>query len=126
MGRENARYPRPCAIVISLRPEPPQYEPPGEPKGEPLVMVVPITHSPPGPGAASLELPARIKARLGLDDARSWVILDEANQFVWPGYDLELNDKGEFAYGLLPPAFFEQVRQGVLNAVRARRLARVR
>ena len=117
MGRENARYPRPCAIVLSLRPEPPN--------DEPLVLVVPITHSPPEPGAASLELPPRIKARLGLDDARSWVILDEANQFAWPGYDLDLNDKGEFAYGLLPPAFFDRVRQGVLDAVRARRLARV-
>jgi prevent-host-death family protein len=35
-----------------------------------------------------IELPGRVKRRLKLDDARSWVVLSEWNEFVWPGPDL--------------------------------------
>jgi hypothetical protein len=29
-----------------------------------------------------------VKARLGLDGAKSWVVIDDANLFHWPGPDL--------------------------------------
>jgi hypothetical protein len=44
-----------------------------------------------------------------LDQERSWVVLEELNTFVWPGYDLRQIPglPGEYVYGLLPPRFFE-------------------
>jgi hypothetical protein len=58
------------------------------PDGTIRVVVAPITHTPPADPDASIEIPAQVKARLGLDGERSWVRIDEVNRFVWPGYDL--------------------------------------
>ncbi len=54
---------------------------------------------------------------LGLDGRRHWLRLDELNRFIWPGYDLRpLHGRpGEYAYGMLPPGLFEQLRKGVLD-----------
>jgi hypothetical protein len=77
-----------------------------------------------------LEIPAETKRRLGLDDARSWVVLTEANQFIWPGPDLRpavRGDAGSIAYGLLPRGFYNQLREkfvAVLKAGRAGAVAR--
>jgi hypothetical protein len=46
------------------------------------VTVLPITHTPPDATALAVEIPHPVKRRLGLDDARSWVILTAANRFV--------------------------------------------
>jgi hypothetical protein len=51
------------------------------------VLVLPITHTPPDHPALAVEFPAKVKDRLQLDDARSWVVLFECNEFVWPGPD---------------------------------------
>jgi mRNA-degrading endonuclease toxin of MazEF toxin-antitoxin module len=115
-GRENARYPRPCAIVLSHR---------RAADGGTVVLVVPITHSAPTPDTLALELPPRVKQHLGLDDALSWVVVDEVNEFAWPGFDLAPNSQGEVAYGLLPPKFYERVRVRVLESAQAGRLDRV-
>ncbi len=76
----------------------------------PRVAVVPITHSPPPPRAIdALEIPANIKRHLGLDDARSWVVLTELNMFTWPGPDLRPTgdrDSSTVAFGYLPAGFF--------------------
>ena len=61
--------------------------------------------------------------RLGLDDARSWVALTEANRFVWPGPDLRPlapGDAGTVAYGLLPYALFENIRLKFIAALKLR------
>jgi hypothetical protein len=29
-----------------------------------------------------------VKRHLGLDGERSWIVLDEINDFIWPGHDL--------------------------------------
>lgn len=47
----------------------------------------------------------RRQTRLGLDDERSWVVLTEANRFVWPGPDLRplrFGDAASIAYGPYP------------------------
>jgi hypothetical protein len=36
----------------------------------------------------AMEILPLTKARLGSYDTRSWVILDHANEFVWPGPDV--------------------------------------
>ena len=57
-----------------------------------------------------MEIPAAVKRHLGLDDERSWVIVSEGDQFVWPGYDLrKVPGTDRYDYGFLPPRFFVQV-----------------
>jgi len=40
--------------------------------------------------------------RLGLDEARSWILTSEVNRFVWPGPDLRPVPGGGRSYGPLP------------------------
>ncbi len=52
------------------------------------VYVLAVTHTPPGDPEEAIEIPHRVKQQLRLDVERSWIILDEINDFLWPGYDL--------------------------------------
>ena len=116
-GLEHGRYPRPCAIVVAVRPDP---------DGPRIVTVVPITTKPPLADQPAVEIPAAIKRHLGLDaDIPSWAIVDELNEFAWPGFDLEPSASGEIAYGFIPPKLYERIRLGLVEALRARRLGRV-
>jgi len=113
LGRENARYPRPCAIVVAVR----------RASDDALITtVVPMTTKRPRGENSAIEVPLGVRRNLGLSDASCWIILDEANEFVWPGYDLEPNSKGEIVYGLLPRRLYERIRVGLLETLRARRL----
>jgi hypothetical protein len=90
--------------------------------GERPVTVLPVTPAPPSQPA--LAIPPATKRRLGLDDRQSWVVLSEANRFIWPGPDLRPAQRGDaasIAYGQLPYALFEQIRQKFIAAIRARR-----
>ena len=61
-----------------------------------------------------------------LDDARSWVVLSEWNEFVWPGPDLRrVAENDEFAYGMLSPGLFASIRNAFLAVVRSRNATRV-
>lgn len=118
-GREEGTKDRPCAIVLALV---------GEEGDRPRVIVLPVTHTPPQPPAEGVELPAATKRRLGLDEERSWVIVSEANSFVWPGPDLRFvpgREPESAAYGLLPPDVFGVIRNHFLAGLRARRAAAV-
>jgi hypothetical protein len=101
-GREEGVKNRPCVIVFAV------LHPDGV---NTIVRVAPVTHSPPDNPAAAFELPASVKRHLGLDVQRSWVILDEVNEFGWPGFDLHPVPRApdRFAYGFLPPRLFEQL-----------------
>ena len=95
---------------------------------ETQVLVVPVTHSPPGNSAAALELPTVVKHHLGLDAERSWVVLSESNLFDWPGPDLRRvgdRDDSSVAYGFLPPRFFAEVRRRFLALEATARSTRV-
>jgi len=119
-GREEGDKDRPCAIVLALARQ--------EDK-RPRVVVLAVTHTPPQPPTEGVELPAEAKRRLGLDEERSWVIVSEANVFLWPGPDLRfLPGRGpeSATYGLLPPDVFRVVRDRFLAGLRARRTATVR
>lgn len=61
-GREDGVKDRPCVIVIVAT---------HREGGALMVTVAPITHSRPRHPGDAVEIPARTKARLGLDDARS-------------------------------------------------------
>jgi hypothetical protein len=77
-GRQDGTKDRPCAIVIAVN----------DADGERQVIALPITHAPPSNPQDAIEIPAVTKQRLGLDFERSWIMLTEANEFVWPGPDL--------------------------------------
>ena len=56
--------------------------------GHQVVTVAPVTHSASANAEAAVEIPLVTKQRLGLDDARSWVVISEGNECVWPGPDI--------------------------------------
>jgi hypothetical protein len=118
-GREEGVKDRPCAIVLVLLRE-------GE---HPIVRVLPVTHSPPTDPADALEIPQPTKERLGLDAERSWVVLTEANDFIWPGPDLRpaiSGDPASVAYGMLPPGFMKVLRERLAQRWRARKMTATR
>ena len=108
-GQEEGRKDRPCLIVLSV-------ESSGRPS--PRVTVAAITHAPPLAGAFAVELPLKVKQHLGLDDQRSWIVLDEVNQFDWPGFDLRPipGRSDRFAYGFIPPSLYETAKAKLLEA----------
>lgn len=117
-GQEEGVKDRPCAIILVAATE----------DGEDRVLVLPVTHTPPIDPTEAVEIPAVTKQRLGLDDARSWIVLTELNEFVWPGPDLRpLPGKGadSVAFGFLPPGLFKIVRERFLAIYKAKRLSRV-
>jgi mRNA-degrading endonuclease toxin of MazEF toxin-antitoxin module len=106
-GQEEGVKDRPCAVVMSIAGR----------ADSARVIVLPITHTPPARGANAVELPPAVKRRLGLDDDRSWVVLDEANRFTWPGPDIRPFDGRSgrtVSYGFLPPELFRVVRDRFL------------
>lgn len=115
-GQEEGRKNRPCVIVLSVEKHDTGTQ----------VTVAPITHSIPSANTPSMEISLRVKLHLGLDEERSWVILDEVNQFNWPGYDLRPipGKKGDIAYGFLPPRLFENIKAGILDLIVKRRSKR--
>lgn len=106
-GREEGQKDRPCAIVAANR---------ADNHGTTRVLVLPVTHSPPDdPGLAV--------------DARSWVVLSEWNEFIWPGPDLRRlpgADDSSVAYGMLPPSLFALIRDRFLALVKSRASGQVR
>jgi mRNA-degrading endonuclease toxin of MazEF toxin-antitoxin module len=111
-GHEEGLKDRPCAVVMSLVTQ----------AGETRLIVLPVTHSAPAKTANAVELPPDTKRRLGLDGMRSWIILDEANRFTWPGPDIRPFDKRSadkdpartISYGFLPPGLFRLIRDRYL------------
>lgn len=90
-----------------------------------LVRVAPITHRPPDDTSRAVEIPASTKMRLGLDRERSWIVLDHANEFLWPGPDLRPvpgREPPSIYYGPLPPGLFDQVRTKLLALLRVGRV----
>ncbi|MCV3766426.1 hypothetical protein [Rhizobium sp. TRM95796] len=118
-GRDEGSKDRPCAIVAGRRVV----------SGLEIVTVVPVTHSPPRDANDAIELPAALKAHLGLDAKRSWIIVSETNDFVWPGPDIRpvpgRTGSKRYTYGVLPPRFFSHVRDRILARANEHRLRRI-
>ena len=74
-GLEEGRKDRPSVIVLSIT---------RESDDATIVTVLPITHVAPEDPKAAIEIPLPVKKHLGLDDARSWIVIAEGDEFVWP------------------------------------------
>jgi hypothetical protein len=86
------------------------------------VTVLPVTHRAPADPATAVEIPLVVKRHLGLDDDRSWIIVTEGNEFLWPGYDLrKIPHTDRYDYGFLPPRFFNHVLETFIVWSRAGR-----
>jgi hypothetical protein len=112
-GEEEGGKDRPCAVVLVSEDQ----------NREKVLLVLPVTHSPPADPELAVEIPAETKRRLGLDDDRSWIVVTDANRFVWPGPDLRPGVRGDassVAYGLLPRGLFYEVREKFAHAIERR------
>jgi hypothetical protein len=98
---------RPAVIVLAVK---------RSDNGKYRVAVMPITHTPHNDPSKSIEIPQRLKDYpqrlkdyLKLDYEKSWIVIDELNEFEWPGYDLRQVPGGEtnWEYGQIPPRFHE-------------------
>jgi len=119
LGREEGVKVRPCAVVLVIFDE----------AGRRRVRVLPVTHTPPAVARDAVEIPSATSRRLGLDGDRSWIVISEANDFVWPGPDLRParpGDPASVAYGYLPPRLFRLLRDRLVELHRERKLAAVR
>jgi hypothetical protein len=100
-GHEEGVKDRPSVIVLATR---------LASDSATVVTALPITHRAPSEPAWAVEVPPAVKRHLGLDEARSWIVVAEGNEFLWPGYDLRKVPGAErYDYGFLPPRFFTQV-----------------
>lgn len=99
-GREEGAKDRPVVVVVLLA------------KGEEAV-VAPITTQMPVPGAPALEIPARVRAHLGLNEHRCWISAATLNRFVWPGPDLRAvpgKQPATSVYGFVPQILLDAVK----------------
>ncbi|MEP6966720.1 MAG: hypothetical protein ABI906_01440 [Pseudomonadota bacterium] len=85
------------------------------------VVLLPITHSPPGAETIGVEIPAKVRRAIGLDDVRSWVVVSEHNIDEWPNGGLSPVPckAGVFAYGFIPPGLFTQIKTKFLQLAKA-------
>lgn len=82
-----------------------------------FVVILPITHSRPDKNSVGVEIPARVREALALDDAPSWIIVSEHNVDEWPNAGLAPmpGRSGVFSYGFIPPGLFAQVKAKFLE-----------
>ncbi|MBI3513936.1 MAG: hypothetical protein HY060_07735 [Proteobacteria bacterium] len=114
-GADTADKERPVCVTVALR----------KADDRALVVLLPITHSPPAIDQIGVEIPQRVKLHLGLDANRSWVIVSECNIDGWPSPDLRQlpGQPGRFHYGQLPPRLFRTIRDAFVDNYRARRVS---
>lgn len=116
-GEMEGRKDRPCVIVTAVR---------RTPDARFRVRVLPIAHRPSKPDR-SIRVPPNVKRHLGLDADASWIVLDEVNEFVWPGVDLRPVSRlkpGVWTFGVLPTEIFDEIRTRLRAVLQQRRTLR--
>jgi hypothetical protein len=81
------------------------------------VVVAPITSQEPEAEAPAVEVPARVRAHLGLDAERSWISLATLNRFVWPGPDLRAvpgSNPSNALYGFIPQRLLDAAKASAM------------
>jgi hypothetical protein len=116
-GETEGRKDRPCVVITAVE---------QSSDGRFRVRVLPITHQPSEP-SRSIAIPAKVKRHLGLDAEASWIVLDEINEFVWPGVDLRPISRarpGVWTFGVLPMEIFDEIRAKLRTILQQRRTLR--
>jgi hypothetical protein len=82
-----------------------------------FVVILPITHAVPAGDTVGIEIPARVRQAIGLDDAPSWIIASDHNVDEWPNAGLTSipGHPETFSYGFIPPGLFKQVKSMFLE-----------
>jgi hypothetical protein len=72
-----------------------------------------------------IEIPAKVKQAIGLDEAQSWVIVSKHKIDEWPNAGLSpIPGKPDvFGYGFIPPGLFAQIKARFLDLARWTRVA---
>ncbi len=99
-GLEEGAKERPVVVLVLLA------------DGEEAV-VAPVTTQRPEAGAPAVELPARVRAHLGLDAEKCWISLATLNRFVWPGPDLRAapgRNPSTTLYGFVPQKLLDAAK----------------
>lgn len=116
-GETEGRKDRPCVIITAVR---------RADDGRLRVRVLPITHRP-TEEPRSIPIPPKVKRHLGLDADASWIVLDEANEFFWPGVDLRpvsRSKPGVWTFGILPTEIFDEIQARLRTLLQQRRTFR--
>jgi mRNA-degrading endonuclease toxin of MazEF toxin-antitoxin module len=112
-GEESGRKDRPVVVVLSAIVR----------KDRTQLLVAPVTHAAPERSDDAIEIPANVKAQLGLDRQRSWIVVTELNRFIWPGPDVRvIAGRDDPFYDMVPDWLFVRVRGAIARQVRAGRL----
>jgi hypothetical protein len=116
-GRDQGKDRPTCLVAASDSLTRPRY-----------VVLLPITHSMPDAGTIGIEIPAKVKQAIGLDDAPSWVIISEYNVDEWPNAGLSPipGRPASFSYGFIPPGLFAQIKAKFLELARQSKSGAVR
>jgi hypothetical protein len=75
----------------------------------------------------AIAIPPKVKRHLGLDADASWIVLDEANEFFWPGVDLRpvsRSKPGVWTFGVLPTEIFDEIQAKLRGVLQQRRTLR--
>ena len=93
-----------------------------------FVVLLPITHTRPDGNTIGIEIPAKAKQAIGLDNERSWVIVSEYNIDEWPNGGLSPipGNPGVFDYGFITPGLFAQIKTRFLELARQNKSGAVR
>lgn len=85
-----------------------------------FVVILPITHSAPTADAVGVEIPARVRRAIGLDDDPCWVIVSEHNVDEWPNGGLQPlpGHPGVFSYDHIPPGLFVAIKARFVELAR--------
>jgi hypothetical protein len=82
-----------------------------------FVVILPITHSAPTGDTVGIEIPPKVAQALGLDEARSWVVVSDHNVDEWPNAGLAPvpGRPDIFSYGFVPRGLFAQIKAQFLE-----------
>jgi hypothetical protein len=82
-----------------------------------FVVILPITHTAPSGDTVGIEIPAKVRAAIGLDAAPSWVVVSDHNVDEWPNAGLAPipGRQGVFSYGFIPPGLFRHIKSKFLE-----------
>ena len=112
VGRTQGKDRPACIVVASDSDTKPRF-----------VVLLPITHTAPIGDTVAIEVPAKVRRSIGLDDEPSWVVVSEHNVDEWPNAGLSpIPGKPDvFAYGFIPPGLFAEIKARLLGLARQKK-----